>query len=139
MRGLVVAAILFGLSSPAAGQTFSCRIGQDAACLDWGETVCSSSGQCVSDIAVCLESYHCDDWGFACKSDVEACVEAHDRLVRECNSLLSDHDRLRELSTELAEDFDDLQDKFDALEVRLFDAESCVRNARSLSDAHSCL
>jgi hypothetical protein len=59
-------------------------------------------------------------------------------LVRDNNSLLSDHDRLRELSTELAGDFDDLQDEFDALEVRLLDAESFARSARTLSEAQRC-
>ena len=63
------------------GQSFTCRIGQDAACLDWGDTVCSSSGMCVDANAACFDAYQCDYKGFTCKSNVDECVEAARRIV----------------------------------------------------------
>jgi hypothetical protein len=53
MRGLLLIAVAFA-SGPATGQTFECRAGQDAACLDWGETACTGGGKRVSKTPLAL-------------------------------------------------------------------------------------
>jgi hypothetical protein len=53
MRGLHLIAVAFA-SGPATGQTFECRTGQDAACLDWGETACTGGSKRVSKTPLAL-------------------------------------------------------------------------------------
>lgn len=133
MKRSIILLTMVGLYGPAMGQSFQCRIGQDAACLDWGESVCSSGGKCVAESAECFESHQCDYKGFACKSDVDQCVEAHDKIARDYNSLISDYDTLHTAGQELAESYDALQRDFEELQ----------REVRDLEDAHdelqSCL
>jgi len=107
------------------GQSFSCRIGQDAACLEWGDTVCSSGGKCVSDSAACFDTYQCDYQGFACKSEVQDCVAAHDQLASDYNSLL--------------QDFETLKRDVRGLESARDDAETCLLFAATLEEAKACL
>ncbi len=59
---LVAAAIVSASDALAYGESFSCSFGKRGACLGYGDTVCSSSGKCVSDDAVCFDSYTCG-WG----------------------------------------------------------------------------
>jgi predicted secreted Zn-dependent protease len=139
MKRAILALILIGVSGPTSGQSFTCRIGQTAACLDWGNKVCSSNGKCVSNSASCFDSYQCDYQGFACKSAVNDCVTSHDRLVRDYNELLANFKTLRESHGELQSDFDSLQ--WQKLELqRKHDAlDTCLRYAGTLDDAQSCL
>jgi len=132
MKPALILVALIPLGAPAFGQSFTCRIGQDAACLDWGDTVCSSSGMCVDANAACFEPYQCDYKGFTCKSNVDDCVEAHDRLARDYNDLLQDYETLRAAGEDLNEDYDRLWD-------RVQDAESCLVWADTLADAKACL
>lgn len=119
------------LCGPATAQSFQCRAGQDAACLDWGETVCTNSGKCVSESAACFDSYQCDYKGFACKSDVDQCVEAHDEVVKDYNALLADHETLRTAGRELAESHDKLLSE-------LREMRDCLNYASTIEDAQSC-
>ncbi len=58
MRALILMAAL-AVASPALGQSFSCRIGTQPACLDYGDKICSSSVKCVDSNAACFDSYQC--------------------------------------------------------------------------------
>ena len=145
MRGILLIAGVF-LSGPATGQTFECRMGQNAACLDWGETVCTNGGKCVSESAACFDSYQCDYKDFACKSNVDECVEAHDRIVRDYTALVEDHETLRKAGAELAEGYDDQKGKIESLERDVRDlqkardeAETCLFLADTLETAKTCL
>lgn len=143
-RGALLLAVI-GLCAPAAGQSFQCRIGQDAACLDWGETVCSSGGKCVSESAACFDAYQCDYKGFACRSDVDQCIEAHDRMARDYNALLADYETLRSAGQQLAESHDlpqreleDLRREVRELENARAEIEACLAMAESVADAKLC-
>ncbi len=131
MRTLLLVAFALA-SGPASAQTFECRMGQNAACLDWGETVCSSQGMCVNKDAACFDSYQCDYKGFACKSDVDQCVEAHDKLARDYNLLRADYETLRSASEELAKAHDTLQRELEEL-------KDCLSYASTLEDAERCM
>jgi hypothetical protein len=130
MRRLFLVAVTLA-SGPALGQTFECRMGQNAACLDWGETVCTSQGMCVNKDAACFDSYQCDYKGFACKSDVDQCVEAHDKIVQDYNALLADYETLQKAGKELAE-------SHERLERELEDLKGCVASATTIEDAENC-
>ncbi len=145
MKRAALLMALIGLCGPVAGQSFQCRIGQDAACLDWGETVCSSGGKCVNESAACFDAYQCDYKGFACKSDVDQCIEAHDKIARDYNALLADYETLRSAGQQLAESHDVLQSDLQELrrDVReLEDAraevQACLATAQSVTDAKLC-
>lgn len=71
----------------ATAQSFSCTFGEPA-CLDYGAIVCKRSAKCVSDDAVCFDSYTCDYKGFACKSDYDKAVDEIDEKVRKYNTLV---------------------------------------------------
>lgn len=143
---LILLALALALTTgPTFGQGFTCRIGQDAACLDWGETVCSSGGMCVDANAACFEPYQCDYRGFTCKSNVDECVEAHDKVVRDCKTLAGDYETLRLAGVELSEAFDSLQADFETVQRQarqLQEAQtatqSCLIYAQTLEDAQLC-
>ena len=112
------------LASPALGQDFSCRMGTQAACLDYGDTVCSSRGMCVDKDAACFDKYQCNYEGFTCKSNVTECVEAHDTLLRKHNDLVDDFNANLEIAKDMA--------------ARLDDIESCLIYASTLEAARLC-
>lgn len=112
------------LASPALGANFSCRIGTQPACLDYGDKVCSSSSMCVDQNALCFSSYQCNYEGFTCKSNVTECVEVHDVLLRKYNNLVDSFNNNIEISKELAE--------------RLDGIKSCLIYANSIEDAKVC-
>ncbi|MBL3564667.1 hypothetical protein JMM59_06560 [Rhodovulum sulfidophilum] len=115
LRALVIVTSLLPVA--AAGQSFSCSYGRPA-CLDYGDKVCSSSGQCVDASAVCFDVYQCNFEGFACKSDVTACVEQYEDLQREYNDLVERHR---------------------ALASRLDNLSDCVLNASTYEEARRCV
>ncbi|MFN4159613.1 MAG: hypothetical protein ACK4GO_14585 [Gemmobacter sp.] len=146
MKQALILAVLIPLCAPAFGQSFTCRMGQRAACLDWGDSVCSSGGKCVRDSAACFDSYQCDYKGFACKSQVDQCVEVHDRLVRDYNDLVRDYEALRDAGKKLSDAFDELQADLDqrqgelqGLQAARAEAETCLLYARTLEQAKACL
>ena len=147
------AILLFALSQPGVSQqSFTCGFSGRPACLDYGDTVCSSLGKCVANDAVCFEPYQCDYEGFTCRSNLTDCAQDYEDLVDEYNDLLrdarslatdydnlaADYERLRsdyseaqQLGEELADDVRDLRRSQD-------DAIYCIENAGTLSEAQDC-
>ncbi|KAA0921019.1 hypothetical protein FLO80_02275 [Aquicoccus porphyridii] len=139
-------------TTPAFAQSFSCRIGTRPACLDYGDTVCSSTGKCVDANAACFDTYQCNYEGFTCRSNVTECVEEHDDLLRKHNKLVRDYNDLLERNNELVSDYNALLERnnelvsdYNALLERskraqslAEDTERCVRWATTLNDAQSC-
>lgn len=122
---LIAATVFTVLTAlPATAQNFSCRIGTQPACLDYGDQVCSSSGKCVDSSSACFDQYQCDYEGFTCKSNVTECVDAHDALVRKYNDLLSDHEDLIEVAK--------------GVEAQKQEIEFCLELANNLEDAKAC-
>ena len=80
--------LVIAIELPALGQTFFCRIGTEPACLNYGDTVCSSRGMCIDRNVVCFDQYQCNYEGFTCKSNVAECIEAHDTLLSKHNELV---------------------------------------------------
>lgn len=116
--------LALSIMSPAMGQSFSCSFGTQPACLDYGDTVCSSSGMCVDRNAACFNRYQCNYEGFSCKSNVTECIEAHDTLLRKHNELVDDFNENLEIAKRMAD--------------RLDDIESCLLYASTLEDAKKC-
>ena len=112
------------LASPALSQNFSCRIGTQPSCLDYGDSVCSSRGMCVDRYSACFDQNQCNYEGFTCKSNVTECVDVHDALLRKHNDLVDDFNTNLELAKRMA--------------MRLDDVETCLIYARTLEDAKSC-
>lgn len=110
LAGLTLVALAALLALPAQAQNFSCRIGTQPACLDYGDKVCSSMGKCVDSSSACFDQYQCNYEGFTCKSNVTECIEAHDALVSKYNDLSNDYDDLLTKAKTLAEKHDDLND-----------------------------
>src|SRR5690606_30118732 len=106
MRGLILMLALT-FASPTFSQNFSCRIGTQPSCLDYGDKVCSSGGKCVDSNAACFDSYQCGYEGFTCKSNVTECVDAHDRLLRKHNDLVEDFNKNLKIAKDLAVRLDD--------------------------------
>ncbi len=123
MRALIIFAFMVN-ASPVAGQDFSCRMGTQASCLDYGDTVCSSRGMCVDKNAACFDSNQCNYEGFTCKSNVTECVDAHDTLLRKHNDLVDDFNENLEIAKDMASRLDDL--------------ESCLIYASTLEAAKLC-
>jgi len=112
------------LAWPALGQDFSCRIGTQPACLDYGDKVCSSRGMCVDQNSACFDQNQCNYEGFTCKSNVTECVEANDNLLRKHNDLVEDFNENLEIAKDMA--------------ARLDDIESCLIYASTLEAARLC-
>ena len=126
LKKCLPAVIVFLASSVGWSGDFSCPLGTDGACLDWGDKVCSSFSKCVDKNASCFSEYTCGFQNeFVCKSDLDAVVTKYDELVRKFNRLVNEHD-------ELIRKFNRLVDKHDEL-------ETCVSTSETLSAAKRCL
>lgn len=120
-----LAAVLWiNLAAPAFSENFSCRIGTSAACLDYGDTICSSNGMCVGKDAACFDSYQCNYEGFTCKSNVTKSVQANDKLLGEYNELVEKYNKLSRASK--------------AMDIALEDVKNCLIIAANLDDARLC-
>ncbi len=131
MRWITAALLLVVFSSSVNAQNFSCRIGTQPSCLDYGDTVCSSLGRCVDQNAACFDRYQCNFEGFTCKSEVTECVDTYDDLLRTHNQLVDDYN-------DLLEDRDDLRDAGRALLSDVDSIKLCLQLAATLSDARAC-
>ena len=145
-------ACLVVMAAPVSAQNFSCRIGTDPACLNYGDTICSSGGQCVDRDAACFNSYQCDFEGFTCKSNVTECVRVYDQLLVTHNELVDDFNRLQDGYNDLRDDHDTLTDDYRAMLVEhdsvltmqrrltgaLDDIEACLDRASTLQEAQFC-
>ncbi|NVK20774.1 MAG: hypothetical protein HWE30_18995 [Methylocystaceae bacterium] len=104
-------ALLLLPSTTAAQQGFSCSWGDRGACLGYGETICSSSGKCVSANAACFDTYQCDYQGFTCRSNVTDCAERYDQLLSEHNTLVNDYNSLLQQSRDLLSSLESAEDE----------------------------
>lgn len=132
---LTIASLVVG---PAVAQSFSCPFGKDAACLDYGDKVCSSRGKCVSSDAVCFDSFTCNFKGFVCKSNFDEVVEKHDEIVDKFNELLRERDDLTERLADTARENSNNIEEKERLWSKLSAAESCVRRASTIEEVQSC-
>ncbi|WP_377509694.1 hypothetical protein [Octadecabacter sp. R77987] len=115
----------------ASAQSFSCRIGTRAACLDYGDTICSSLGKCVDQDAQCFNRYQCDYAGFTCQSNVTDCLQEYETLLRTHNTLVDDYNGLLadiRAATRMVSNQED----------ELRDIERCLAGASSLELARLC-
>lgn len=110
MLKFTVLAVALVSSGAANAQSFSCRLGTQPACLDYGDKVCSSRGKCVTSDAVCFDSYTCGYKGFVCKSKLDEIVDAHDVVVTKYNTLIDSLDHV----------------------------QRCVRHSDSVEEAQAC-
>ncbi len=154
------------LANQVSAQSFRCGLGDRPTCLGFGETVCSSTGMCVSSDAACFNQYQCNYEGFTCRSNVTAClndnadlIDDHNDLVGDYNSLLRSRDDLlaehnnlvrehstvrsdlrayQEVNQELVAETRSLDGQVRAL-TSLHDVTiNCVESAQSLSAAKLC-
>lgn len=116
-RFVIFISFLFTLNVPAFGETFSCSFGKRAACLDYGDKVCSSFAKCVDSNAKCFNSYTCGYKGFVCKSKFDDLADEYDNVIAEYNSLLR---------------------KYKNAVSGHEDLRNCVSFASSLDEAKSC-
>lgn len=99
----------------------------------------------MSESAACFDAYQCDYKGFACRSDVDQCIEAHDRIARDYKALVADYETLRRAGQQLAEahdvlqrDLEDLRREVRELEEARAEIEACLAMAQSVNDAKLC-
>lgn len=78
----LLAVCFLAASAPVQAQSFSCPIGKQAACLDYGDKVCDSIlGKCVPHDAQCFDSFTCNYAGFVCKSDMDDLARTAERMA----------------------------------------------------------
>lgn len=132
MRYVGVAVVLFAwLSADANAQSFSCSMGRQAACLDYGDVVCNSLAKCVRQNSICFDAFTCDSDGFVCKSVLDDAVDEIQDKVRAYNTLVSEFNDLNSNHKQALADAEILSGKLDSL-------LACVRRASTLDDAQSC-
>lgn len=112
------------LAQPVVAQSFTCRFGTQAACLEYNDTVCTGGARCVGASAICFDQFQCNYRGFVCRSDLDHCVE--------------DYQALLERHNQLVDDFNVLLEDARQLRTQLIDTESCVLLAVSLTEARLC-
>jgi hypothetical protein len=132
-------ALLADSVSMASAQGFTCRAGTSPSCLSYGETICSSRGQCVDQDAVCFDQFQCNYEGFTCKSNLTECGRDYDNLVNDHNALVDRYNGLLADYEEAIDDMNELRDLAIGLEDDLAALERCVRYAASASAAQDCL
>jgi hypothetical protein len=118
MKKIVIVLCGITLAHIAYAEDFSCYAGKRGACLDYGDKVCSSFAKCVGENATCFESNTCDFRGFVCKSKFDDLAESCKRL---------------------ANDQEELINKYNNLLLEKKTQSNCVNNARTLLQAQMCI
>lgn len=131
IKAAAVTAVLAVLAHPGQAQGFSCAIGDQPACLSYGETVCTSRGKCVSNDAACFDQYQCNFEGFTCRSNLTDCADDYDELLATHNELVDDYNAVLDDRDTLLEITEEQQDALD-------DVATCLIYAASLEDARLC-
>lgn len=130
--------IAVGGTCVAAADSFSCLYGSQPACLDAGDTVCTSHGKCVSDDAVCFDGGQCDYQGYTCRSTFTQCVEEYEGLEGHYNSLVDEYNTLTDKHDDLIEEhlalLEEAREAYGAI-LSLYD---CVEEAKTLEEAKAC-
>jgi hypothetical protein len=121
---LALVFLAFLQAEGATGQSFSCPIGREPACLDYGDRV-------VDQSAACFDTYQCNYEGFTCKSHLTDCASNYDSLQNEYNALVDKHN-------ELIRDFNSIRDASLKMDETLRDMQDCVYQARTAEDARAC-
>ena len=105
--------------------SFSCPMGKQAACLDYGDKVCPSYGKCVDDDAICFSSFTCDYKGFICKSKFDDLADdlayEYEKLVDKYNETVNKYNK----TVEVIEEYEDQR--------------TCVEYASTLEEAKNCI
>lgn len=122
---------MFTYSVSAYGDTFSCSYGKRAACLDYGDKVCSSFSKCISDNAICFDSYTCNYKGFVCKSKFDDLSDEYDDLFRKCKNISVEYD-------DLVNEYNDLLRKYKNAVSGYENLQSCINYASNLNEAKIC-
>ena len=104
-------------TSVASAQSFSCPIGREPACLDYGDRV-------VDQSAACFDTLQCDYEGFTCKSHVTSCAADYEALLQKHNALVDDYNALLEASQ--------------ARETAAGDLRDCLYRAETNDDVRRC-
>lgn len=145
MRILGLAFLFMAITQVAYAQNFSCSIGKRAACLDYGDKICSTYAKCVDESASCFNNYQCDYEGFTCKSNVTECFAKNDELVQKYNNLLgkqrtlvSEYNDLLEGNRKVIRKHNDLLDVANDIEGQLSDLKDCLVYADDLDAAKLC-
>jgi hypothetical protein len=123
IRAGAILAAMVAMAGTADAEDFSCSFGQGA-CLQYGDTVCSSGGKCVQQDAQCFSPLTCGYGGFVCKSDL-------DDLQTKARSLATDYDELVNKYNSLVDSSQELAESYDR-------AKRCVRDAATLEEAQEC-
>ncbi len=131
MRRILLAVALCA-ASPLQAENFSCRIGTSAACLDYGDSICSSRGTCVDKDAACFDKYQCNYEGFTCKSNVTACANDYEELRKIGKDLSEKYDAL-------VVDYNELQQAGKVLSDTYDEAQQCLTYATTLEAAKACM
>ena len=134
---LVTGWIFCGIDYSSA-QSFSCTFGR-AACLDYGDKVCSSFSKCVSDDAVCFDSYTCDYSGFICKSKYDELSDEAQEISDKYNSLISDYNEFLKKRKTLIVRYEELSSDHEQLSSNHRELKDCVDSASSLIEAQGCI
>jgi len=116
--------IAFYSSAFSYGNEFTCPYGTEAACLDYGDKVCSSSAKCVRNDAICFDSYTCNYEGFICKSEYTDLSDEYESLHNEYEQTVNDYNELLRQYKSAMSEYEDFR--------------TCVSYASSLDEAQAC-
>lgn len=118
-------------TSFAFTNSFSCPIGKQGACLEFNDKICSSFSKCVSNDAVCFDSFTCDFNGFVCKSRFDDLFDQYGSLVDTCQEIAQNHDQLVAY-------YNELQRKNNLLIASFQKQNYCISQVSSLKEAKNC-
>ena len=127
-----------GLTNISNAESFSCPLGSDPACLDYGAVVCKSMAKCVSDDAVCFESFQCGYQGFVCKSKLDDAIEEYENIYRQAKFLEKENATFRNELINIESEFTNARDESDKLKREFSELSLCVESAATLHDTKSC-
>ena len=128
---LIAILLIASTNTFSFGNDFSCSYGKQGACLDYGDKICSSLAKCVSNDAVCFESYTCGLDGFICKSKYDDLSNEYDNLLNKCKNIATKHD-------ELVDEYNILLNELRSAVSEYEDLESCVSYSSTLDEAKGC-
>src|SRR6056297_3132807 len=129
-RSIIVCALTFlsmflASTEPSFSQSFTCNFGTQLACLDYGDTVCSSRGKCVDSNASCFDTYQCNYEGFTCRSNLTECADEYEDLLDQHNRLVTDYNELLEDAKRIERYTEEAQDCVDWARRRLHLTDPC--------------
>ncbi|MER9080618.1 hypothetical protein [Mesorhizobium sp. M0895] len=121
-----------------AGQSFSCSIGSEPACLDYGAVVCKSGATCVARDSVCFDSYTCDYKGFVCKSKFDVAVDGYDTQLRKYNELVDKFNNLNSAYEEVQTGKAEVVSELEAAQAKARRMSDCIDRVDTIEGAKAC-